>query len=475
MPHVRCAFGTRRCWQRSGQRPKARAGSARRGGANLWGTPRGATGTPDERGCLDEAAGWRAWGFLFPRVRGRETESLGEAAALPRVEVLPRRAMWGCPGREHRGALLEGDEGRCFLCVGSWGLAGSQLCVPGCGCCGCAPHVGAKGGGRRILCEWESPRGASSARSSEAGAAGVAGCSLCVSGPVAQPWSRSAPTGMRLLSAPRAAPAPHGSGRQEKRREGKGEGEKEKKNPRASNLLSPNSASDKGQFIPSLSRGGKRGAPDKPGSPRPPPEPPGCAWAGCACPCVWGQGSQEHPHGRGLLCRGGRLYPLGVHCDWCHGDRKPLRGAFPNRTWLPSPGKGCQALSDLPNTTLGWEEDKLSRERNRHGNRAELIRLARSGKRCQNPGCPASAGGVNFHPCSASRLPGAAAALSARAVPALQVTVTKQPHGSSSKKRVGGPTWEIAFHLLCPRLSAKERDLGENVLLRVEKIILILV
>lgn len=53
-----------------------------------------------------------------------------------------------------------------------------------------------------------------------------------------------------------------------------------------------------------------------------------------------------------------------------------------------------------------------------------------------------------------------------------QVTVTKQPRGSSSKKRAGGPTWEIDFHLLCPSLSAKGRDLGgggENLLLQVEK------
>lgn len=106
-----------------------------------------------------------------------------------------------------------------------------------------------------------------------------------------------------------------------RKREGRGRergGKKKKTNkPRASNPLSPNSASDKGQFIPSLSRGVKRGGPDKPGFPRPPPEPRGCARAGrgagvCLPLCMTG--------GTGASLR---LYPLGMHWDWGHGDRKP--------------------------------------------------------------------------------------------------------------------------------------------------------
>lgn len=120
---------------------------------------------------------------------------------------------------------------------------------------------------------------------------------VCVSGPVAQPWSHSAPTGMWLLSAPRAAPAPHGSGRQEKRREGKGGGWGEM-SP-ASNPPSPNPAADKGQFMPSLSRGGKGGGPNKPSSSGRRQSPGGVPdrreAPGCACLCVRGQRGQEHP------------------------------------------------------------------------------------------------------------------------------------------------------------------------------------
>lgn len=46
-----------------------------------------------------------------------------------------------------------------------------------------------------------------------------------------------------------------------------------------------------------------------------------------------------------------------------------------------SPGEGCQAFPDLPSTNPLWEE-KLSRERDRHGNRAELTRLPWRGERC---------------------------------------------------------------------------------------------
>lgn len=60
---------------------------------------------------------------------------------------------------------------------------------------------------------------------------------VCVSGPVAQHWSRLAPTGMRLLSAPPAAPC-------STRRWPPG-----KRGERGRNPPSPTRASNKGQFI----------------------------------------------------------------------------------------------------------------------------------------------------------------------------------------------------------------------------------
>lgn len=65
-------------------------------------------------------------------------------------------------------------------------------------------------------------------------------------------------------------------------------------------------------------------------------------------------------------------------------DREPRRGHF-----LPSLGEGCQAFPDLSNTNPIWEEEKLSRERDQHGNRAELTRLVWRGERClvQRPQC----------------------------------------------------------------------------------------
>ncbi|KQK76775.1 hypothetical protein AAES_131572 [Amazona aestiva] len=48
----------------------------------------------------------------------------------------------------------------------------------------------------------------------------------------------------------------------------------------------------------------------------------------------------------------------------------------PNRDRLPFPEKRCQALPDLPKSTSSWEEEKLSTEGDRHGNRTEMTRLA---------------------------------------------------------------------------------------------------
>lgn len=186
--------------------------------------------------------------------------------------------------------------------------------------------------------------------------------------------------------------------------------------------------------------------------------------------CAYGDGSI--PLSPGLSRRGGRLETLGAHWGRGHGDGEPRRGALPNRAWLPSPGKGCQALPDLPTTTPSREEEKFSRERDRRGNRAELRRLARRGERCQSrrsPGCPASAGRVNSHPCPASclpasRLPGAVPALSAGALPAPAGyrNQTNSPAAAPQRKGWVDRPWEIDLQLLCPGLSAKGRDLGEG-------------
>lgn len=166
--------------------------------------------------------------------------------------------------------------------------------------------------------------------------------------------------------------------------------------------------------------------------------------------------------------RGDRSIPLGPgggaavdsECSSRPGprDEEPRRGHF-----LPSLGEGCRAFPDLPNTNPIWEEEKLSREGDRHENRAELTRLVWRGERClvQRPQCefPIS---VRHAACRHSAFP----ELVLRCPPGpsrpRQVTVTKQPRGSSSKKGVGEPTSEIDFHLLCPNLSAKGSDLGEG-------------
>lgn len=171
-------------------------------------------------------------------------------------------------------------------------------------------------------------------------------------------------------------------GKQKGGEEGEGRGK-----PRASNPPSPNPASDKGQFMPSLSRGSKGGGLAKLGSLRPPPEPKGCAQAGRGagvCLRVRGQRGQEHQSPRpGALPEG--QASLSVHRGRGHATGSPGKGI----SFLSSPGEGCQAFPDLPNTNPLWEEEKLSREGDRHGNQAELTRLAWRGERClvQRPRC----------------------------------------------------------------------------------------
>lgn len=100
--------------------------------------------------------------------------------------------------------------------------------------------------------------------------------------------------------------------------------------------------------------------------------------SGCACLCVRGHRGQQHPPRPGHLPEG----RAAVDSE-CSPRPGPRDGHF-----LSSLGQGCQAFPDLPNTNPLWEE-KLSRERDRHGNRTELARLLWRGERClvQRPQC----------------------------------------------------------------------------------------
>lgn len=112
------------------------------------------------------------------------------------------------------------------------------------------------------------------------------------------------PLGTHRNVAPLGSPNCPGStwkwppGKQKGGEEGEGRGK-----PRASNPPSPNPASDKGQFMPSLCRGGKGGGLAKLGSLRPPPEPGGCTQAGrgagvCLPVCAGTEGTGASPSAR---------------------------------------------------------------------------------------------------------------------------------------------------------------------------------
>lgn len=357
-------------------------------------------------------------------------------------------------GRKREGAPPASVGGGCGHCmcrgVGNGGVRPNRgLAQPRVDACGC-----------------ESPRGADSVRSSRSGelqALCVCVCVsarlcvyVCVSGPVAQSWSRSAPTGMWLLSAPRTAPAPHGSGRQESRREGKRGRGGESTEPAIRRAQTQHQTKDSSCHpFP-----GEAGGEAKPGSLRPPPEPRECTQAGRGagvflpvCAGTEGTGASPRP---GVLPEG-----LTAVDSECSSRPRPRHGEPRRGHFLSSLREGCQASPDLPNTNPIWEEEKLSRERDRHGNRAELTRLAWRGERClvQRPQCEFP---YRHAACRHSAFPG----LFLRCPPGpsrpRQITVTQQPRGSSSKKGVAGPTWEIDFHLLCPNLSTNGSDLQEG-------------
>lgn len=163
--------------------------------------------------------------------------------------------------------------------------------------------------------------------------------------------------------------------------EERGGGKKKKKKPRASNPPSPNPASDKGQFIPSLSRGGKGGGPDKPGSLRPPPEPRGCAragkGAGVRLPVRTGTGAS--PSARGSHGGAGGWRPwvrigagatatgsLGEgHCLTGPGYPLPGRGARLSPTCPPPPRAGRRRNSagrgtgvETERSCVGWPAEE---------------------------------------------------------------------------------------------------------------------
>lgn len=134
-------------------------------------TPR-AVGRPVGSKEPEEEAGRRVWGC---GLRGGQ-EKTGRGGEIPAWPGPPAEAVCvrGCAGQPAPGGgrALGGSEGGC---------KGSRVGDP-------------KGGGGRAN---------ERARSR---ASRPAGSSVCVSGPVAQDWSRLAPTGMRLLPAAQAAP-----------------------------------------------------------------------------------------------------------------------------------------------------------------------------------------------------------------------------------------------------------------------------
>ncbi|XP_035174418.1 uncharacterized protein LOC118162402 [Oxyura jamaicensis] len=202
MPHGRCCDAPA---GRAAERPEPRAGTAHRGGSRRGG--RGRKKSPKKRGrLLDAVTGWRGWVFIPGDGGG------GKGNGFPRRQHSLLRAGGCGDARAGCGGAPPGFIPRCPRLGQLW-----VLVLGGSAAGGRAPGVRAASG---------------SLGPGQPGLPCVCVCvCVCVSGPAAQPWSRSAPTGMWLLSAPRAAPAPHGSSRQEKRREGKRErgGKKKKK------------------------------------------------------------------------------------------------------------------------------------------------------------------------------------------------------------------------------------------------------
>lgn len=135
--------------------------------------------------------------------------------------------------------------------------------------------------------------------------------------------------------------------------------------------------------MPSFSRESKGGGLAKLGSLWPPSEPRGCTQAGrgaavclpCLCVpalpvCAGTEGTGASPSARGSP---GGADGLRRRVS-IEAGAKP-RGATARAFLILSRG-GMTAFPNLANTKPLWKEEKLSRERDRHGNPAELTRLA---------------------------------------------------------------------------------------------------
>lgn len=157
--------------------------------------------------CEEASAAW-PWRAVGDSQDGaaRTPRAVGRPVGSKQPKEASRR-VWDCGIRGGRERIGMGGESLAWsglACVSSEG----GVCV--CWCAG--QHAPARGrdlGGSE--CGWTgsrvgAPPGAK-ARERDQGQRGlrVPVC-VCVSGPAAQHWSRLAPTGMRLLSAPPAAP-----------------------------------------------------------------------------------------------------------------------------------------------------------------------------------------------------------------------------------------------------------------------------